>query len=534
MIQTMLKGRNLQWMGLGTGVLTLLLCVLVTYAFVLRDLIGTWWSDPNYHHALLVPAFSAALLWKRREQLALGQFHGSWLGIVLFCVAGAMRLPGRLITCIDRFSLLPCIAGFVFVAAGRRGWRWAWPSVAFLLFMVPLPELCVDLASRPLQRASTQLSAFVLQLFGVPACAFGNTILLRRSQVGVIAACSGLRTIEMCLALSVAAALMLRAGWQKRLLVAASAIPIALTLNVLRITVVAGLQEWQGSELTDQFHDVVGWFVMPAAIVLLWCEVSHFSARRTASHGTSTRGGVPILTNPNREAGSLQREGLDKSLDVPRLAGGGVWGSSRLYLLATLPLWLGYGAALAFLPAPGTSARYPNTDLAGVPDCLGSWHAVELPAGASNLARPGDAAVAVGRCYRAASGREITLELEAFLITRILLHPPEVCYEMRGSTLLHSVELPITVDEHATIPARLLTIQTNAGRDYVLYWYQRNGDFVMDRSGMWRNHWTYRNEDPQPPLVKVFLQTSGNEGDKVVEELRSLAQPLAEWTRRIR
>ena len=70
--------------------------------------------------------------------------------------------------------------------------RWAWPSIAFLSFMVPLPYRAEAVLGAPLQRLATLSSTYVLQLFGLPAFSSGNTIVIDDYTIGIVDACNGL------------------------------------------------------------------------------------------------------------------------------------------------------------------------------------------------------------------------------------------------------------------------------------------------------------------------------------------------------
>jgi exosortase/archaeosortase family protein len=75
-------------------------------------------------------------------------------------------------------------------------------------------------------------------------------------------------------ALSTAVALLMRKPLWERLLVCASAIPIALLTNLLRIITTGVLYESVGKEITDAvLHDLVGWLMMPLALAFLGLEL---------------------------------------------------------------------------------------------------------------------------------------------------------------------------------------------------------------------------------------------------------------------
>ena len=132
-------------------------------------------------------------------------------------------------------SLLVGLTGLVTLCGGWTTLPWAWPALAFLIFMVPLPYSVETVLGFPLQRTATEASTYALQVFGLPAFSSGNTIVIDDFRIGVVDACNGLGMSYMFLALSVAAAIMVSRPLLDRLLLVLGAIPIALVVNVARI-----------------------------------------------------------------------------------------------------------------------------------------------------------------------------------------------------------------------------------------------------------------------------------------------------------
>src|SRR5205814_72366 len=108
----------------------------------------------------------------------------------------------------EQISLLPCVAGICLLLGGWHALRWAWPSIAFLAFMIPLPYTASVQLAGPLQRIATEATTFLLQTLGRPAVSEGNVILLNEIELGVVEACSGLRMLVIFFALSTAVALL--------------------------------------------------------------------------------------------------------------------------------------------------------------------------------------------------------------------------------------------------------------------------------------------------------------------------------------
>lgn len=259
-----------------TGWLVVLGVAIWSFAGTLSGLAGRWWAEPDYVYGFLVPPFALLLLWVRRGLLAEAPLQGNLWGLALLAVCAVLRLAAAylVIPALDAVSLVPCLAGLVLLALGWGGLRWAWPSVVYLVFMVPLPGRFADLLSQPLQQIGTVTSTYLLQTFQIPAVARGNIIALSRWELGVEEACSGLRMLMLFLAVCVAAAMILQRDPWERVVLVLSAAPIAVIANVLRITLTGILYETTGPEWAEiVFHDLAGWFMMPLAVLLLWGEM---------------------------------------------------------------------------------------------------------------------------------------------------------------------------------------------------------------------------------------------------------------------
>jgi exosortase len=241
----------------------------------LAALAAVWARDPQYSHGYLVPLFAAVLLWRRRARAAgLSLSPDAW-GVAILLGSALLRLTAAYFyyPWLDMLSLLPCLAGLVVLCGGWPALRWAWPAVAFLLFMLPLPFRLGIVLAPTLQRLATVASTYTLQTLGFPAICEGNIIILGESRIGVVEACGGLSMLIVFFALSTAVAMLVRRDALEKGVIVASAIPIALIANVARITLTALLHNQLGGQAAELFHDLAGWFMMPLALGLLWVEL---------------------------------------------------------------------------------------------------------------------------------------------------------------------------------------------------------------------------------------------------------------------
>ena len=239
-------------------------------------MVGKWSHDPQYSHAYLVPVFATVLLWLRRRELsAAGGGPCRW-GLLLLLPGAALRFVGMYgyIEWLEAISLLPVLGGAVLLLYGRSAFRWSWPAIGFLFFMVPLPYRIETGLARPLQRIATVAATYALQTLGRPALSEGNVILVNQARIGVVEACNGLGMLLVFFALTTGLIILVRRSLLDKLLLLLSTAPIAVLVNVLRITLTGVLYETAGSRWADLvFHDLAGWLMMPMALGLLCLEL---------------------------------------------------------------------------------------------------------------------------------------------------------------------------------------------------------------------------------------------------------------------
>jgi exosortase len=261
-----------------------LLLAVTLYCFgnVFVALWSDHWNDPQYSHGYLVPLLAAVLLWMRWDPSVIQPFNEvsnsqRWWGLGLLTLGLSLRLLATHfgMEVPDMFALIPCLAGILLLAGGWRLFVWAGPVVVFLAFMFPLPWRVGRMLLNPLQKLATACSTYLLQAAGYGAIREGNVIHIAGVPMEVIDACSGLRMLTVFLALCGAVALIIGRPLWERILVLVSAVPIALAVNILRITA-TGMAHYHvgGPWIRHVFHDQAGLFMMPVAIVLLFLEIA--------------------------------------------------------------------------------------------------------------------------------------------------------------------------------------------------------------------------------------------------------------------
>ncbi len=257
------------------------------YRSSIRYLVQTWWTQEDYQHGFFVPIFALVLLWLRRDMIVPFSGRGSWWGLPLFGLWAAMRWTAVYFNygTLPELSMIPFFVGVAIFVGGWPGLRWAWPAILFLFFMIPLPGAVQGMASQQLQALATRLSIFVIQTLGIPAVAQGNVIQLTEQTLEVARACSGLRMMMLFFAICIGAAFVSHRPLWERLVMIASAAPIAVMSNVARIVLTAILYEIAGrwpavlnlETSGETIHNWAGYLMMPFGLLLLLVEMSLLS-----------------------------------------------------------------------------------------------------------------------------------------------------------------------------------------------------------------------------------------------------------------
>lgn len=231
-----------------------------------------WRTEPDYSHGYLILPLSALLLYSRRASFPGFSPRIHWMGLSLLGVAGSLRIASSLtyMDFLDGWSIVPWVAGVVWMLAGRKAFLWAAPAILFLVLLVPLPYRIETLLSLRLQSVVTSLSASVLRALGLPAVADGNTIWMGELQMLVEEACSGMRIFVGMVAFAFFWAAMIQRAWIDRIVVLIAALPMALLANTIRVIATCCSYYFLDEGTAGVLHDWEGALMVLLAAGLLW------------------------------------------------------------------------------------------------------------------------------------------------------------------------------------------------------------------------------------------------------------------------
>jgi exosortase len=259
----------------------LIALILLVYGSVLGRLTAQWWQDPNFSHGFFVPVFALFLVWEQRWHLVTLPCEPSWAG--LFVIAGslAMLVVGVLGAelFLSRSSLVFLASGLILLFHGWPRFRALFFPWAVLFLMIPIPTILFGQITFPLQMIASQLASSVLAVIGVPVLREGNVIKIPAMSLEIAQACSGIRSLLSLGTLAVIYGYFAEKNSVARVLIALSALPIAVLANAMRI-VGTGLlvQYWDPDKGEGFFHTFSGWIIFVFALLMLY--LLHKIARR--------------------------------------------------------------------------------------------------------------------------------------------------------------------------------------------------------------------------------------------------------------
>jgi len=253
-----------------TGLLVVLLFILFGPAW--KSLFYAWEIKPQVSHGYLVLPISLWLCWRRGALWANVLQKGSPAGYLLLLPGLLLYLFGTVIRAdtLIYAALMLSIAGVVVTMLGGAVLRAYLFPFLFLVFMFPIPDSLYLSLTNPLKLLVSRVSTDLILIIGIPAYQNGNIIQFANMSLEVIEACSGIRSLLSYLMLSMLlASFSQRKQWSRTILIL-SAFPLALFINVVRISGTGILAHSYGKLAANTFfHEFAGLVTFAIGFLLL-------------------------------------------------------------------------------------------------------------------------------------------------------------------------------------------------------------------------------------------------------------------------
>ena len=412
-----------------------------------------WSHNPQYGYGWSAPFLALYLFWKRwseRPAPAPPRFTQWPVIILLFC--SVFFLPIRFLAEANpdwralswAFGLTTVCAGITFTfALGGRQWarHFAFPFLFFLV-AVPWPVQFEQIVIQNLMRAVTSINVFLLSVAGVPALQHGNVIEVSSGMIGIEEACSGVRSLQATLMVSLFLGELYSFKIARRLVLVAAGILLAFLCNLVRTAILVWIGANRGAAAIEAWHDPAGLSILLVCLFGLW--------------------GLSLLLQ--RSATAARR--LDHVMGAPRQISAGLFIGLVLWLLLVetgVQFW--YLAHQSAIAGSHWVARWPAT--------ASRYRAVTIPPETQALLRYSDGGGATWQgddlhrwmmyFFHWSPGRTAALFVK--------IHRPDVCLPASGLTMKRDDGIRLLQVNGVNLPIRSYRFDDHGMPLHVFYCY---------------------------------------------------------------
>lgn len=245
--------------------------LLIVYIPTLKWMWDRWMAHESYYsHGILIPIVSLFILWQKRSVFSKNLISSSasglaiiFTGVIIHLVCATLR-----VYFISGFSFVFVLYGLVLYFFGKKIAKELLFPIFFLLTMVPLPLVLIGNLIVKMKLFAAQIATLILNNIGFPSIRSGSIIKMPNSFIAVEAPCSGLRSLISLLTLGLLFSYFAKVSYVKKFIILAASIPIALISNIIRILLIAIVNDLYGEKIAmGFFHDFTGFLVFVFAFL---------------------------------------------------------------------------------------------------------------------------------------------------------------------------------------------------------------------------------------------------------------------------
>jgi exosortase D (VPLPA-CTERM-specific) len=490
---------------------TLLLLIVWLYASTLSHLFLQWINDKNFSHGIFVPLFALFVLWQDRKKLASILSSPSWTGLPLIALSMVMLVLGiwGAELFFSRVSLLILLAGLIVLFRGWTLFRAVLFPWAFLILMIPIPNIIIQQVTFPLQMLAAKLSTGLLQEIGVPVLRQGNIIKLAAMPLDVAEACSGIRSLLTLVTLAIIYGYLMETRMWVRVALVCLAVPIAVVANSFRVFGTGLLvQYWEPDKALGFFHTFEGWLIFVVALIML------FAVHRLIS--LIWKSGPVAPDHATKQNEQPSREILVTS------------GSPRFGIAAVLLL----AAAIGLQAHSHNEVFPPRAALSSLPSQMGGWTGTDDPLDQQTLDILGPGEFLVRDYIQEKHPQEwINLYIAYFPSQKAndTIHTPNHCLPGSGWIPVTKQVIQIKRPDGSSFPANRYVGSISGERQLAIYWFQAHGRVIANE--YWAKYYLIsdsihmnRSDGALVRFITPILE--GESPDAAQERIMKLGSPL--------
>jgi exosortase len=258
-----------------------LLLLALLWFEVINHLKAEWSLNPQYAYGWTVPFVALYLIWRRWSDRPAAAPPTSRLrptALIIFCAllffpvrfVAEANPDWRLLSWAYALIAVTMSISFVFIAGG---WPWLHHFVFPLLFFlvaVPWPMHAEQVVTQNLMRAVTAINVSLLNMVGIPALQQGNVIEVGSGLIGIEEACSGVRSLQATLMISLFLGELYSFSVARRVLLVIAGALLAFFCNVIRTAILVWIGAKHSAASIEAWHDPAGLTILFVCLFGLW------------------------------------------------------------------------------------------------------------------------------------------------------------------------------------------------------------------------------------------------------------------------
>lgn len=451
-------------------------CFGLLWLETINHLKGEWSFNPQYAYGWGVPFLALYLFWRRwstRPSPAPPIRRFLPFALIGFCALAF--LPIRFVAEANpdwrllswAFSVVTVVisTSCIFLAGGRPWLRhFAFPIVFFLV-AVPWPTHIEQFVVQHLMHWQTAINVSLLNLWGIPAVQQGNVIEVGSALIGIEEACSGVRSLQATLMVSLFLGELYSFNLLGRVVLVASGALFAFFCNLVRTGILVWVGANKGTKAIEAWHDPAGMTILLACLAGLWV-LSLIMQRR------------PVFVNeqsPNAETSGLVR------FASPLLIGLVIW-----ILLAETGVQAWYRLQRPAMTATRWTVSWPTAE--------SDYKSVTVPKEAENLLLYNEGGAGT---WQGSDGRPWMMYFFRWFPGRtaalfVKVHRPDVCLPASGMTLSHDAGLRLITVNGVGLPIRSYRFYDRGMPLHVFYCYSDGRSSYESAAAAEQEDWTAR------------------------------------------
>ncbi len=283
-----------------------------TWIFFIASTSSQWLLNPEYHYGWAVPFLCLALCWERwhdrpaaapsRNKFAVFAAGAALIAVVFGGLLIQEANPDWLFaTWTVAFAIMGLLLLETYAAGGVTWLKRFTPAIFFLITALPWPFFLEHRVVQDLTRLVTAAATEVLLTCGIPALQHGNVIEVKTGLVGIDEACSGIRSLQAVVMISLFFGTKYRLGILRSAALLLGGAAVACLCNVGRSSALAAVVATRGMTALASWHDPLGVAVLLICFSVVWLGgtlLKWTAAREAPTPGERTMQAPPHFLSP--------------------------------------------------------------------------------------------------------------------------------------------------------------------------------------------------------------------------------------------